>query len=261
MKTTFMNVISLTLFAFAPATFASGRGGGGGHFGGGFGGGEFRPMPAFRSGGFGGVRYSFGARPNFGQPVNIRPQAALAGPTTNRFAGRQSALSVPNRATITPRLTARNATAQPTDLARNHIFARRDATAHPDWDRHSAHYWKGHWWSWDGGAWLGLNAGFYPWDYYPYYAYDYYPYDYYPGYYADVEPYYNQRGVDDSMPTPDATLKAVQTNLAKLGYYNGTIDGLYGKTTRDAVARYQSARNLSVTGTLTLRTLKSLGIS
>jgi hypothetical protein len=40
-----------------------------------------------------------------------------------------------------------------------------------------------------GGAWLGIDETYYR--YFHYYAYDYYPYDYYPGYYADVEPYYN----------------------------------------------------------------------
>ena len=43
--------------------------------------------------------------------------------------------------------------------------------------------------AWDGVAWLGIDEGYYR--YFPYYAYDYYPYDYYPGYYADLEPYYN----------------------------------------------------------------------
>jgi hypothetical protein len=147
------------------------------------------------------------------------------------------------------------------ESARNHIFARQSATAHRDWDRHSGHYSNGHWWCWDGDAWLGLDAGYYPWDYYPYYAYDYYPYDYYPGYYADVEPYYNEDSVTDSVPGPDPTVKAIQTDLANLGYYKGSIDGLYGRTTRDAVARYQNARKLPVTGTLTRQTLKSLGAS
>jgi peptidoglycan hydrolase-like protein with peptidoglycan-binding domain len=106
-----------------------------------------------------------------------------------------------------------------------------------------------------------LDAGFYPWDFYPYYAYDYYPYDYYPGYYADVEPEYYSAGVSSSVDrSPDPNVTAVQSDLAKLGYYRGASDGLFGRATRDAVARYQSDQNLPVTGTLTTQTLQSLGV-
>jgi hypothetical protein len=150
---------------------------------------------------------------------------------------------------------------RPNEGAANHIAARHDGTWHRSWDHRSAHFSGGHWWCWDGGGWIGLDAGYYPWDFYPYYAYDYYPYDYYPGYYADVEPYYDNEGVYDSAPAPDPMVTAVQQDLAKLGYYHGAADGLYGRTTRDAIARYQSDHHFSVTGTLTKQTLQSLGVS
>jgi peptidoglycan hydrolase-like protein with peptidoglycan-binding domain len=106
-----------------------------------------------------------------------------------------------------------------------------------------------------------LDAGYYPWDYYPYYAYDYYPYDYYPGYYADVEPEYYSAGVSASVDRrPDPNVTSAQTDLAKLGYYHGAIDGLFGRDTRDAVARYQSDQKFGITGTLTTQTLESLGV-
>jgi hypothetical protein len=142
-----------------------------------------------------------------------------------------------------------------------HVYARNPGSWHSDWDRRGAHFSNGRWWAWGGDDWIGLEDGFYPWDYFPYYAYDYYPYDYYPGYYADVEPYYSSENVSNEAPAPDANVEAVQQDLAKQGYYKGPVDGLYGRTTRDAVARYQSARKLSVTGTLTRQTLKSLGVS
>jgi len=41
----------------------------------------------------------------------------------------------------------------------------------------------------------------------------------------------------------NATVQAVQTQLAHLGYYSGSIDGVFGPTTRDAVAKYQIAIN------------------
>src|SRR5437764_707792 len=94
----------------------------------------------------------------------------------------------------------------------------------------------------------------------PYYAYDYYPYDYYPGYYADVEPYYYNEGVYSDTPVQDPTVSAVQTDLTQYGYFNGPIDGIYGPATRDAVAKYQIAKGLGVTGSLSPDTLQSLGL-
>ena len=108
---------------------------------------------------------------------------------------------------------------------------------------------------------MWLDDGFFPWDYYPYYAYDYYPYDYYPGYYADVEPYYYKTGqVYSNTPMVDPTVSAVQNQLTQLGYYGGPIDGIYGPTTRDAVAKYQIDKQLDVTGSLSADTLRSFGL-
>ena len=263
------------------SAFARGGGGGGGH-GGGFGGGShggfaggFRGGAAFHGAGFGGMRYSFGARPSFGRPavVNRSPGFARSVGTSRAFTRSSSGASVINRDTTVNRSTAVNrattnynrvapATAShPTQLAQNHVYARHDGNWHRDWDRRSAHHWGGHWWAWDGATWLGLDDGYYPWDYFPYYAYDYYPYDYYPGYYADVEPYYDSEGVYDTTPTADQNVKSVQADLAQLGYYRGSVDGIYGRGTRDAVAHYQTDRHLSVTGTLTTQTLQSLGVS
>jgi Putative peptidoglycan binding domain len=82
-----------------------------------------------------------------------------------------------------------------------------------------------------------------------------------PGYYANVEPYYNDDGVYNGLAAADPTVTAIQTDLTTLGYYHGTIGGLYGRDTRDAVARYQSDHKLTVTGTLTAQTLQSLGVN
>jgi peptidoglycan hydrolase-like protein with peptidoglycan-binding domain len=48
--------------------------------------------------------------------------------------------------------------------------------------------------------------------------------------------------------------------LTELGYYNGPVDGVFGPNTRDAVAKYQIAKQLNVTGSLSPDTLQSLGI-
>ncbi len=54
---------------------------------------------------------------------------------------------------------------------------------------------------------------------------------------------------------------AVQAQLKKLGYYGGTVDGVVGPGTQKAIAKYQAAEGLAVTGTITPALLKSLGIS
>ena len=141
----------------------------------------------------------------------------------------------------------------------DHIAERHDANWHGDWDRRHAHFDHGHFFVFVGGFWCGLDAGFFPWDYLPYYADDYYPYDYYT---ADVPQYDNENteAVDDGVPVADPTVQAVQTQLTQLGYYNGPADGFFGPATRDAVAKYQIARNLTVTGSLSPDMLQSLGL-
>jgi len=137
-----------------------------------------------------------------------------------------------------------------------HVAERHDANWHQDWDRHHAHFFHNRFFVFENGFWFGLDDGFFPWDYYPYYAYDYYPYDYY----ADDEPYYYDNGAYSSAPMSDPTVTAVQTQLTQLGYYNGPVDGIFGPLTRDAVAKYQIAKQLNVTGSLSPDTLQSLGL-
>jgi hypothetical protein len=105
------------------------------------------------------------------------------------------------------------------------------------------------------GFWCGLDTG-YPWDYLPYYANDYYPYDYY----ADADPYNDNGPTYNIAPADGATVRAVQTRLLNLGYYKGSVDGVFGPSTRDAVANYQIANQLNVTGSLSPDTLQSLGL-
>lgn len=53
----------------------------------------------------------------------------------------------------------------------------------------------------------------------------------------------------------------VQTALQAYGFYDGPIDGVIGKASRDALARFQSQYNLEVTGTITPQVLDAFGIS
>ena len=64
----------------------------------------------------------------------------------------------------------------------------------------------------------------------------------------------------NTAPADSATVQAVQTRLAQLGYYTGSIDGVFGPTTRDAVAKFQIANQLNVTGSLSPDTLQSLDL-
>jgi hypothetical protein len=274
-------LVGITFVVLGPATWAAGHGGGGGgggfHGGGGFGGGG-----GFHGGGFGGGGFHGGG---FGGAVGSRGGgvgfggAHFSGGTSN-FAGAGSRFSSfghpssrqpiydgrPNRSVtsnITSNRAAMASTVRPSQTLPQrgvngridrHIAERHDTNWHGDWDRRHAHFDHGRFFVFNNGFWFGLDDGFFPWDYLPYYADDYYPYDYY----ADNLPYDNN--AYNIAPTDSATVQAVQRQLLNLGYYNGSIDGVFGPSTRDAVAKYQIANQLNVTGSLSTDTLQSLGL-
>jgi hypothetical protein len=149
--------------------------------------------------------------------------------------------------------------------AREHVFARRSADWHRDWDRHHDHFWHGHRCRFVDGEWFIFDAGFYPYDYwYPYedYAYAYYPYEYNAGVYeGDDADYYDQGAYDSSDQSTDSTVAAVQEQLARQGYYRGELDGVFGPETRRAIMRYQSDHGLRATGRLNTDMLQALGLA
>ena len=55
-------------------------------------------------------------------------------------------------------------------------------------------------------------------------------------------------------------IKDVQRALKDQGYYDGSIDGVIGPETREAVRNFQIAHRLPVTGQLDEETVKQLGI-
>ncbi len=157
------------------------------------------------------------------------------------------------------------------------MFARRSADWHPDWDRHSDHWWNGHCCRFINGFWVIFDLGFYPWwpygyPYYGYYPYNYYPSNYYypsdnysygydPGAYDNGDGgYYGSGAYDSSDQYTDRTIADVQTQLAREGYYRGDIDGVLGPETRRAIVSFQSDHGLRVTGNLTRETLSTLGL-
>jgi hypothetical protein len=223
---------------------------------------------------------------NTRRPSAINGAANRAGSlTTQNTRGSNSQGSAanrqPNRMGTMPRRNrpsdSRNSTAaNRQSFLRNHAFARHDSNWHHDWDKRHAHFDHSRVFVFVNGFWWGL----YPWDYYPYYASDYYPYDYngsypydYSGYpydyyggYYPYDDYQDNNDNDSTNAVPDQyasnpTVSAVQSELAKLGYYNGAIDGVLGDQTEAALARYQQDRDLSVSGTLNPATLQSLGLT
>ena len=272
-------LVSLSQPAWAGPHGGGGRFGGGGHFGGGgnfggYSGGGFRAAPAFPGGGarFGGR--SFGGFPRAPQsfyggtrmPV-VRPHG-FAGSVTRSvtpYAGKNAAItrqpnrvgSLAGRSRLSDRRISTASNRQ--SFNRNHAFARHDGNWHRDWNRRRAHFDHGHVFVFINGFWYG----FYPWDYLPYYGYDYYgyPYDYYPYNYYSYDRDDQSAYVESDQYGNNATVSAVQSQLAKLGYYRGAIDGVEGEETQAALARYQEDHDLSVTGTLTAATLQSLGLA
>jgi Putative peptidoglycan binding domain len=263
-------LVGIICVALSPAIQAAGNGGGGGGFhggglGGGFHGGGFR-AGGFAGGvgmrgggvGFGGARFS-GSVPNF---AGAGPRFSSMGHPSSRQPLNDGR---PNRSVtsnITSNRAAMASTVRPSQTLpqrgvngrMDHIAERHDTNWHNDWDRRHAHFDHGHFFVFINGFWCGLDDGFFPWDYLPYYADDYYPYDYY----ADSLPYNNNAYNID--PADSATVQSVQRQLLALGYYNGSIDGVFGPATRDAVAKYQIAKQLNVTGSLSPDTLQSLNL-
>ena len=268
------------------------RGGGGGFRSAGFGGGQFG------GGGFGAPHMSFGGAVNrgggigFGVPRSSGGLPHIAtGPThdhsfvpsrspvvhspgsnptrglTNVGRGNRGG-TTSGRATVAlnrPNNRGTNSsTARPSQTSSHrglngrtdHIAERHDTNWHSDWDRRHAHFDHGRFFVFNNGFWFGLDDGFFPWDYLPYYTDDYYPYDYY----ADVDPNDYSGSTYDLGSADSATVQAVQRQLLNLGYYNGSIDGVFGPSTRDAVAKYQIANHLNVTGSLSPDTIQSLGV-
>jgi len=98
-----------------------------------------------------------------------------------------------------------------------------------------------------GGGYYYWNSGYW----YPAYGYN-------PIYstYAYNEPIYGYNNL-----APGQVLQNVQVALRGQGYYRGSIDGLVGPQTRDALARYQQDHGLVVTSAVDEPTLVTLGLA
>jgi hypothetical protein len=156
----------------------------------------------------------------------------------------------------------------------NHVFARRSASWHSNWDRRRDHWWNGHRCRFVNGSWFIFDFGFDPWYGYPYpydgygYGYPYaygdgygYGYGQDPGVYDGGNVYDDNQGADESSnQNTDSTVAALQERLARQGYYRGEIDGVLGPATQRALVRYQRRNGLRATGSLNGETLQSLNL-
>jgi hypothetical protein len=243
-------------------------GGGGGHISspGHFAGPSFHSVPR---GNFGGGRFvapgqrfsSIGAR----SPNSFRQQRMIGSNVAGRrFDGSRSFNRPGNRLARNGNDVRNRFENRGRDFGREHVFARRTADWHRDWDRRHDHWWNGHRCHFANGFWFIYDTGFYPDDYwypYDYYAYGSYPYEYDSGVYeGGGADYYGHGAYDSSEQYADSTVARAQEQLARQGYYRGEIDGLFGAETRRAIMRYQSAHGLRVTGGLNTDTLQALGL-
>jgi N-acetylmuramoyl-L-alanine amidase len=57
-----------------------------------------------------------------------------------------------------------------------------------------------------------------------------------------------------------AAMRNVQSRLQTLGFYHGTVDGLWGPATQEAIAAFQRSRNLSASGRLDPATVSAMGL-
>ena len=120
----------------------------------------------------------------------------------------------------------------------------------------------GYYSGWPYSNWGYGTSGYYPYSYYggyPYSGYNNY-YSYYGGYpysgysnrYSYYTPTYSYSG---------STVAAVQQRLGRLGYYHGSVDGVIGPQTRNAIAAFQSRNGMAVDGTINRPLLNSLGLA
>lgn len=97
---------------------------------------------------------------------------------------------------------------------------------------------------------------------YPYYGYNYgypydhynggYPYNYSYGYYGYTQPGYSTYN--------SSVVIAVQTQLARAGYYHGVIDGVMGPRTHYAIQAYERDHGLRVDGSISGPLMRNMGI-
>jgi hypothetical protein len=122
-----------------------------------------------------------------------------------------------------------------------------------------------------GGNWGGFHGGFYGGGYgYPWWGWwppvsvgvAFYPAPYYGSpYYGNYGPSYGGNsyyGNSSSGYAYGTVTQAVQSALARRGYYRGAIDGVLGPETHNAIRSFQAQNGLAVTGQIDSSLIRSL---
>ena len=67
-----------------------------------------------------------------------------------------------------------------------------------------------------------------------------------------------------AVPPPEtlrsSSVRAIQSRLRALGFYNGAVDGVWGSGTQMAIERFQQSRGLQPNGQLNPLTVNALGL-
>lgn len=58
-----------------------------------------------------------------------------------------------------------------------------------------------------------------------------------------------------------ASVRAIQSRLAALGFYRGAVDGVWGQSTQTAIQSFQQGRGLQPNGQLNPATVTAMGLS
>jgi N-acetylmuramoyl-L-alanine amidase len=75
---------------------------------------------------------------------------------------------------------------------------------------------------------------------------------------SNVQPAY---AVTYRQGSSGSTVKTIQQKLKNWGYYKGSVDGIFGSKTREAVKYFQRKNGLTADGIVGNKTLKALGMS
>lgn len=70
-----------------------------------------------------------------------------------------------------------------------------------------------------------------------------------------------QSGALSKMGSRSDEVRAIQQALKNRGYYNYTVDGIFGTRTKNAVMSFQRDSGLKVDGIAGVNTLRALGIT
>ncbi len=59
---------------------------------------------------------------------------------------------------------------------------------------------------------------------------------------------------------PHNTIRAVQRRLRELGFNSGSIDGIYGSKTKQAIVEFQQSKNLEIDGEISDNLIRALTV-